>query len=146
MQGELKGERLLELRIPSKADRLCLVRVLVKRAAETAGCSADLSERLVVAVNEACMNVIQHAYKGDGSGEMVLEILNNGAQLVFRLKDFAEPIDLSKVRSRDLDDVRPGGLGVHFIREIMDDWHLGHLQEGSGNLLEMSKKIDGNPR
>ena len=146
MQAELKPESLLELRIPSKPDRLCLVRALVKRVAENAGCSEGLTERLVVAINEACMNVIQHAYKGDEAGEMVLEILNNGSQLVFRLKDFAEPIDLQSVRPRELEDIRPGGLGVHFIREIMDDWRLGHLEEGAGNILEMTKKIDAGPR
>jgi len=146
MQARLSPQSLLELRIPSKADRLCLVRVLVRRAAEEARCSKELTERLVVAVNEACMNVIQHAYKGNGDGEMVLEIINNGAQLVFRLKDFAEPVDLNKVKPRELEDIRPGGLGVHFIREIMDDWHLGHLEAGAGNILEMTKKIDGDPR
>lgn len=139
------SERLLELRIPSKADRLCLVRALVKRVAESAGCSEGLSEKLVVAVNEACMNVIQHAYKGEGSGEIVLEIFNNGSQLFFRLKDFAAPVDLENIRPRDLEDIRPGGLGVHFIREIMDDWRFCHMEDGAGNVLEMTKKIDGSP-
>jgi sigma-B regulation protein RsbU (phosphoserine phosphatase) len=146
MQAALSPETLLELRIPSKAERLCLVRVLVKRAAEDSGCSPDLTERLVVAVNEACMNVIQHAYKGEADGEIVLEILKNDSQLVFRLRDFAEPIDTKTVVPRKLDDIRPGGLGVHFIREIMDDWQLGPLEEGEGNLLVMTKKIDGSPR
>lgn len=142
----MNPETLVEVRLPSRPERLCLVRALVKRAAEDAGCSVELTERLVVAVNEACMNVIQHAYKGAGTGEMVLEILNNGSQLVFRLKDFAEPIDLESVRPRPLEEIRPGGLGVHFIREIMDDWRLGHLEEGAGNILEMTKKIDGSSR
>jgi sigma-B regulation protein RsbU (phosphoserine phosphatase) len=142
----LTPDTLLELRIPSKPDRLCLVRVLVKRVAENAGCSDSLTERLVVAVNEACMNVIQHAYKGEETGEMVLEILNKDSQLIFRLKDFARPVDPESIRPRALEDVRPGGLGVHFIREIMDDWHLRHLEEGAGNILEMTKKIDGGPR
>jgi sigma-B regulation protein RsbU (phosphoserine phosphatase) len=146
MQAPLSPETLLELRLPSKADRLCLVRVLVRRVAEEAGCSKELTERLVVAINEACMNVIQHAYKGEGDGEMVLEILNNGSQLVFRLTDFADPVDTKTVVPRKLEDIRPGGLGVHFIREIMDDWHLGPLEEGEGNLLVMTKKIDGCPR
>ena len=88
------------------------------------------------------MNVIQHAYKGDESGEIVLEILNNGAQLLFRLKDHAAPIDLDSVKPRDLDEIRPGGLGVHFIREIMDDCRMGHLEKGAGNYLEMTKRID----
>lgn len=137
-----QGEKLLELRIPARAERLTLVRALVKRATQTAGCNDNLGERLVIAVNEACMNIIQHAYSGNGAGEIVLEIHQNGLQLIFRLVDFAQPVDLGTVKSRDLDDIRPGGLGVHFISEIMDEVKMGHLDGGKGNYLEMKKTID----
>jgi len=130
------------MRFPAKPERLSLVRVLVKRAAEVVGCNEALGEKLVIAINEACMNVIQHAYKGNESGEVVLEILNNESQILFRLMDYAEPVDLDSVKSRDLEDVRPGGLGVHFITEIMDDCKRGHLEKGAGNYLEMMKKFD----
>jgi anti-sigma regulatory factor (Ser/Thr protein kinase) len=135
------SQRLFEMRFPAQPDRLSLVRVLTRRVAEQAGCRQELTEQLVLAVNEACMNIIQHAYKGDDRGEIVLEIFNNGDQLRFRLKDFAEPADLENVKPRDLDELRPGGLGTHFIREIMDDWEMGHLEGGRGNFLEMVKRI-----
>ena len=138
----MNKERLLELRFPSHPDRLCLVRALVKRAAEVVGCDQNLADRLVIAVNEACMNVMQHAYKGDDSGEIVLEILNCEKRIYFRLKDFAEPVDLESIKPRDLDDIRPGGLGTHFIHEIMDEFEVGHLEECQGNYLEMIKHIN----
>ena len=134
-------ETLFEIRFPAKAERLCLIRALVKRTAEVVGCSSELSDRLVLAVNEACMNVIQHAYQGDELGVIVLEMLNNNGQLHFKLVDYANPIDLDSVKPRDLDDLRPGGLGTHFINEIMDECDMGHLEEGKGNYLEMIKKI-----
>jgi anti-sigma regulatory factor (Ser/Thr protein kinase) len=134
-------DSLFEIRFPAKAERLCLVRALVKRTAEVVGCCSELSDRLVIAVNEACMNVIQHAYEGDELGEIVLEMLNNDGKLHFRLVDNANPIDLDSVQPRDLDDIRPGGLGTHFINEIMDECDRGHLEEGKGNYLEMIKKI-----
>ena len=139
MTGE---EKLLELRIQARAERLGLVRAVVKWAAEAAGCNAALVEQLVIAVNEACMNVIQHAYGTGASGDLVLEVFYNGAQIRFQLVDFAAAVDLDKIKSRDLKDIRPGGLGVHFIAEIMDDFRFGHLENGSGNYLEMKKKID----
>ena len=135
------ANQLVKLQLPARPERLCLIRVLVKRAAELAGCDTELSDKLVIAVNEACMNIIKHAYKGDDSGEIILEILNNDESLFFRLLDNAEPIDLDSVKPRDLEDIRPGGLGTHFIREIMDEWHMGHLEGGAGNYLEMIKKI-----
>ncbi len=134
-------ETLFVIHFPAKAERLCLIRALVKRTAEVAGCCSELSDRLVLAVNEACMNVIQHAYQGDELGEIVLEMLNNDGKLHFRLVDYANPIDLDAVKPRDLDDLRPGGLGTHFINEIMDECDMGHLEEGKGNYLEMIKKI-----
>ena len=137
----MKGDKLLELRFQANADRLCLIRPLVKRVAEVMGCHNDLADQLVLAVNEACMNVIQHAYKGDDTGEIILEILNNKNNLLFRLKDFAEPVDLNSIKPRELDDIRPGGLGTHFIREIMDECEMGHLEDNQGNYLEMTKRI-----
>ena len=120
---------------PSQLSR---IRQDVRQALEQCGCNADLSEKLVLAVNEACMNVIQHAYRGDHTGEITLEILNNDNKLVFRIEDYAAPINLGSVRPRDLNDLRPGGLGTHFIREIMDDFKIGHLEGGAGNYLEMT--------
>ena len=137
----MNEERLFEVRFPAIPDRLCMVRALVTRAAEIVGCNKQLTEKLVIAVNEACMNVIQHAYRGDDTGEIVMEILNNDSQIKFLLMDFAEPVDLECVKPRDLDDVRPGGLGTHFIREIMDECEMGHLEGEKGNYLKMIKNL-----
>ena len=134
-------DHLFKIQFPANPERLCLVRALVKRAAEVVGCHDDLPDKLVLAVNEACMNVIQHAYKGDYSGEIELEILNHENHLLFKIKDYADPIDLECVKHRDLDDLRPGGLGTHFIQEIMDECDRGHLEGGVGNYIEMKKKI-----
>jgi sigma-B regulation protein RsbU (phosphoserine phosphatase) len=101
-----------------------------------------VTSQLEIAVNEACTNIIQHAYKGDPSGEIVLEILNNGTDIIFRLTDFAKPVDPAGIKPRDLSDIRPGGLGTHFMREIMDDCSFEQLADGSGNCLEMVKKIE----
>lgn len=138
----MKGKQLLKIHIFADPDRLCLARATVRRAAQLVGCDEDLVDKLVLAVNEACMNVIQHAYKGDATGEIILEIHNNEDSIVFRLEDHAEPVDLESVKPRDLDDLRPGGLGTHFIREIMDEYNMGHLEAGTGNYLEMIKKIN----
>ncbi len=134
-------EKLFEIRFPAKADRLCLIRSLVREVNENIGCDKELSEKIVIAVNEACMNIIQHAYEGDESGEIIFEMLNEGKELHFRLTDYANPIDLDSVKPRDLEDIRPGGLGTHFISEIMDEYNISHLDKGRGNHLRMKKSI-----
>jgi sigma-B regulation protein RsbU (phosphoserine phosphatase) len=135
----LNSEFIAELRVPARPERLRLVRALVSRAARSVGCDGVLGEKLVIAVNEACMNVIQHAYGGSNEGELSLEIYGSDTTLFFRLTDRAAYVELESVRSRDLENIRPGGLGVHFIREIMDECEMGHLEGDRGNYLEMVK-------
>jgi len=132
--------RRLEFRFPADPAMLRQVREQVRSASLACGCCEKTVAELVIAINEACMNIIQHAYKGDCSGEIILEILNNGGELEFQLRDFAAPVDLARIKPRDLDDLRPGGLGTHFIHEIMDDCVYGHLGD-RGNYLRMKKKI-----
>lgn len=136
------SEKLVSLHFPAQPDRLCMVRALVRRAAQFVGCDDELTEQLVIAVNEACMNVIQHAYHDQPTGEMILEIHNNAGSISFHLVDFAEPVDPTTIRPRDLNDLRPGGLGTHFIREIMDKYEMEPLEDDQGNILRMVKKIN----
>tara|TARA_B100001142_G_C13893605_1_gene485020 strand:+ start:251 stop:610 length:360 start_codon:yes stop_codon:yes gene_type:complete len=119
-----------------------MVREKVQEIAEEIGCSKKLISDLVIAINEACMNIMQHAYKGDKSGEILLEIQNDRGDLQVVLSDYAAPIDPSNIRPRDLEDVKPGGLGTYFIQEIMDDCTYGNLDNRAGNFLKMRKKIN----
>ena len=132
----------LELRFPSDPKRLRMVRERVQEVAEEIGCSKKLISDLVIAINEACMNIMQHAYKGDRSGEIVLQIQEDSGDLHVVLTDFAAPVDPGLIRPRNLEDVKPGGLGTYFIQEIMDDCTYGHLDNSAGNYLRMRKKIN----
>jgi anti-sigma regulatory factor (Ser/Thr protein kinase) len=134
-------KRLLELRFTSDPKRLKMVRDQVQRAAGQLECTKQLVSDLIIAVNEACMNIMEHAYKGDRSGEIVLEINDNGGEIEVVLTDFADPVNFEDIQHRDLDDVRPGGLGTFFITEIMDECAYAHLQGHSGNVLRMTKRL-----
>jgi len=117
------------------------MREAVLAAVQGQGTEAALADNIVLAVNEACMNVVQHAAPGSRATRITLELLRQGATLIFNVLDNAAPIDVSCVASRDLDDVRPGGLGVHFMREIMDEVAFLQPPAGFGNLLRMKKRI-----
>lgn len=133
--------RLLELRVAAQPAELRRVREAVSRALAQAGCEPRTAAALVLAVNEACMNVIQHAYRDEAGGEMVLEVLGLDGVLEFRLRDFAAHAELARIAPRPLDDIRPGGLGTHFIREIMDECEYAHAPGGRGNVLRMRKRL-----
>ena len=139
--GAGAGERILEFAFPSQAGQLKEVRGKVRDTARLCGFGADAVQDIVLAVDEACQNVIRHAYGGSAEGEIVLEICRAGDDLVFLLRDFAEPTDVTTVKPRDLDDVRPGGLGTHFMAEVMDRVEFLPPPEGGGNLLRMVKRI-----
>lgn len=133
---------LAEIRFNAQPAQLRHVRAVVRQTLAPLNCDSVLETNLVLALDEACTNVIRHGYEGDPSGLVILQILHEGDTLIFRLRDFAAPVDRQKVRPRDLKGVRPGGLGVHFIGEIMDVMRFLDPPEGRGNLLEMRKTLE----
>ena len=108
---DLTEEAIAELRIPALAERMFLVRAMVRSAAELCGLDDAATQDLILAVGEACQNVIQHGYAGDATGDIVLSLGRTEEGVVVRVKDFAPPVDPARIKSRDLGDVRPGGLG-----------------------------------
>ncbi|MDP2680821.1 MAG: SpoIIE family protein phosphatase [Rhodoferax sp.] len=128
------------------ADPACLkdMRHRVRQLVTDAGGSESITEAIVVALNEACMNVIQHGYQGDAEQEYELQVAYNKNRnvMVFELLDHAPRVDPARIKSRSLDDVRPGGLGVHFIGELMDEMAFCEPPPGYGNLLHMSVRLD----
>jgi sigma-B regulation protein RsbU (phosphoserine phosphatase) len=57
------------------------------------------------------------------------------------LRDFAHTVDPNLIKPRDLDDLRPGGLGTHFMQEVMDEVTFMPPPQEGGNLLKMKKRI-----
>ena len=74
-----------------------------------------------MAVDEACTNIIRHCYGGDCHGHIELELQVGEDRLVIILRDEGTPFNPDQVPDRNLDEVRPGGLGLHLIHEIMDE-------------------------
>ncbi len=133
---------LLEMRFPAQSDRLKLVRASVMAASRMCGFQEQEAKDIVLAVNEACQNVIVHGYRGRPDGVILLAIYQHDCGILLRLRDFAPPVDPAKVKPRDLCNVVPGGLGTHFIREIMDCARFVPVTEGGGNLFEMTKRSE----
>ena len=136
---------LLELRFPARADRLKLVRGSVRAAARMCGFNDPIAQYIVLAVDEACQNIIVHGYKKRGDGEIILGMFRGRDGITVRLRDFAPPVDPATIKPRALTDIRPGRLGTHFIHEIMDTAEYRPSPAGSGNILEMTRRRNGSP-
>ncbi len=127
------------LRIAAEAGELKAMRGDLKQILQCAALPAESLNELVIAVNEACMNVIQHGYGKGGAGDIVLKIAIEPDRLVFRLRDLAAPVDAATLKPRDLAVVRPGGLGLCLMHKVMDEVRYLPPPDGRGNLLEMVK-------
>ena len=138
-------EVLLELRFPAQADRLKLVRGSIRAAARMCGFDDTTAQNIVLAVDEACQNIIVHGYGGRDDGEIVLCIARRADGIQVHLRDSAPLVDPATIKPRSLTDIRPGKLGSHFIREIMDSADYRPRPDGAGNILEMVKRLDGTP-
>jgi anti-sigma regulatory factor (Ser/Thr protein kinase) len=134
-------DQLVSLSFHSKASRLKLLRCVIRDSADLAGLDEDDTNAVVLAVNEACMNIMQHGYRMDPAGRINITVLKEPGALVFRLRDYADPVDPDGIRSRSLDDVRPGGLGTHFIHCLMDEVGFLATPDGRGNLFQMKKYL-----
>ncbi len=139
MTNAAPAELLLEQRFAARLAVLKQVRASVLDAAHRCGFGAASARDIVLAIDEACKNVIVHAY-GHSDGDMVLRIFLRPDGILLELRDFAAPVDPARIKPRDLADVRPGQLGTHFMREIMDSVTFSPAPDGVGNLLQMVKR------
>jgi serine/threonine-protein kinase RsbW len=112
------------LTIPSSTRYLEDVRDFVAQHAEEAGFSAEIVDQLKIAVDEACTNVIKHAYKGQGEQIIDIATIVTSDKLVVRLRDrgigfnpaeYEEPNLIALAKNR-----RSGGFGVHIMNRLMD--------------------------
>lgn len=126
------------LSVPSDPRYLRVVRDFLSSLFEALG--FDFRERMgvVLAVNEAYANVIQHSYRGDTTQRVDLAVSIAPQILTIEIRDYGGETDLACIEPRDLDEVRPGGMGTHLMRTIMDEVTYD-VSSGTGTVLRMSK-------
>ncbi|MGC2062787.1 MAG: ATP-binding protein [Thermodesulfovibrionales bacterium] len=130
----------VRLAIPSHPKFLCLVRDLTVRMGRITGIKEEEIEDLKLAVDEACSNVIRHAYKGDTTKRIVVQFKISPRGLEVIIEDSGLKANPELIRGRDLDDLKPGGLGVHFIRRTFDCVEFDPKKQ-TGNRLRLTKYL-----
>ncbi|MBI1884139.1 MAG: ATP-binding protein [Chlamydiae bacterium] len=130
-------ENRIEITFESHPRWLQHVRAMVRSFCSLVGFSKPQVHAVVLAVDEACTNVIRHSYEGKPRCPIFLECESKNHTVEFLLKDQGPAIDLKKIQHRSLDDVKPGGLGVFFIHKAMDK--VEYKREKGFNVLRMLK-------
>ena len=83
----------------------------------------ESKDELVLAIAEAAQNIVKHAYKDnqDTTDKMQIKISFIDNILKIGFFDKVKPVIKEEIKHRSLDDIKPGGLGTYFIKQIMDE-------------------------
>jgi serine/threonine-protein kinase RsbW len=113
----------------------------VEESAEDAGVDPDFRFDLQLAAEEACTNVIEHAYGGQG-GEIEVCFETNESDVIITIRDHGQSFDPAQVPGPDLklplDQRVIGGLGLHLMQQLMDDVQFTFAEDR--NTLVMVKR------
>lgn len=107
---------------------------------ESSGFSCALIDPVVLAVDEACANVYRHAYRGSG-GPLWIRARRRNGRLRVLLRDRGLPFDAAGLPERDLEEIRPGGLGLPIIKRVFD--RVEYRPRRVGTLLILEKPFSG---
>ncbi|MBE2188013.1 MAG: ATP-binding protein [Desulfobulbaceae bacterium] len=107
------------------SDELSRIRDFVKLKAEDFGFGDGDCNKIVLAVDEACSNLIEHAYKKDSTKLLCVEIDSFDKEFIVKILDNAIPFDPSNVELPDMEKyfkvLKRGGLGIKIMRLVMDE-------------------------
>lgn len=136
----MSGSDGLKMRFNSDSTELPRVRDQVRAWVAQRRWSTDQVADIVLAVDEALTNVIRHGYEGRPGQPIevdcrTLRDARHGDGMEIVIRDWGRQVPLDKICGRDLDDLRPGGLGVHLIRNLMDFCEYSHAEGGGMRLV-----------
>ena len=136
-----------KLTIPGRFESLAHISDFIVQAARDSGFDEDSVFHIQMAVDEACSNVIEHAYAGAEAGEIELTcVCDAGGELRIDIRDHGRPFDPEDVPTPsirngpdNLDEINVGGLGLFFMRKLMDEVTF-RFDPKTGNHLTMIKR------
>ncbi len=124
------------IKVPSDPKYLSVIRAVTAKVGELSGLSDRAVEDVKLAVDEACSNVIRHAYGGDSTQSILIRFKKTEEGFEVLIEDEGLKAQPGSIKGRSLDDVRPGGLGIHLIRRAFDLFSFDPKKK-TGNRLRM---------
>lgn len=114
-----------ELIVKSSTDNLAQIRDFTKQAADECGCSEETAGKIVLAVDEACTNIIKHAYNFSPNGKICCNIKYDNTKFLVSITDDGLHFDPNNVPEPDIVEYykqkKVGGLGIYLIKKLMDE-------------------------
>ena len=130
----------------SNHQELQKIRDFVKNRAENFGFNELDSNKIVLAVDEACTNLINHAFKKQDGREICVQVEANKSDFIITISDDAEPFDPLEIASPNMQEYfskfKRGGLGIHLMRLVMDEIsYLPSNDTNPRNILRLRKQL-----
>jgi len=128
--------------IPSRTDNLGIIREFITSIARRFGFNDDAIGEIELAVDEACANVIKHAYKYDESKNIDITVETNGSKFTIIISDEGEGFDPDRLETpqQRLQKHARGGLGIALIKRMMDEV-VFDIHPGEKNRVKMIKYV-----
>ena len=133
----------IHLSITSHPDNLKGIRAVMKNIMSKTGLSKKDSGSIILAVDEACSNIIKHGYKNDYARKIDLTVKLETNHLTISIIDNGIRFDKNSIETRDIDKIKPGGLGIYIINQVMDIVEYSRTPERL-NKIKMIKKLNPN--
>ncbi|MDQ3013115.1 MAG: ATP-binding protein [Acidobacteriota bacterium] len=137
-------ERKFNLQVPSSTENLALIREFVTSIGRQATLSDEDLTNLELAVDEACANVIEHAYGHDTTKDVSVRATFDDEKLMISVIDEGRGFDPGNVQQDSVEQLvharKSGGLGIRLIRTLMDEVSY-EIVPGQKNELHMTKRI-----
>jgi serine/threonine-protein kinase RsbW len=137
-------ERTFALHVPSSTENLAMIRDFVKSIGTQSGMGDMDVAKLELAVDEACANVMEHAYFDDASQEVRIRAIVDDNAVQIEVIDTGKGFDPTTVEQLKLEELvsakRGGGLGMRLMKSFMDEVHY-EVQPGVKNELKMVKRL-----
>jgi anti-sigma regulatory factor (Ser/Thr protein kinase) len=123
------------IKVQSNPKYLSLVRSVTAKMGELYGLSSH-DRGCQTGVDEACSNVIKHAYGGDTHKNILVKyrVTKKGFEVL--IEDNGIKVQPESIEGRNLNDIRPGGLGVHLIKRAFDIFQFDQRKR-KGNRLRL---------
>ena len=133
-------EKPAHLSIKSHPGNLKYIRGLMTQTLSNTNLSQQDAQMIILAMDETCSNIIRHGYKGDYTQKIDIFVSLETKSLTITVVDNGIKFDITSIKPRDVSEVRPGGLGIHIIKEVMDKVEYSYTSQGC-NQIKMVKNL-----
>jgi serine/threonine-protein kinase RsbW len=134
-----------KLQVKSRTENLSTIREFIQGFAASCGFKQDAIDNMTLACDEACTNIIKHAYQSYPDGEIVIKLKCEEKKLIITIIDYGKAFHPESIPEPDIQEYyrqhRVGGLGMYLMKTLMDDVKYVSIP-GKYNQVLLSKRIN----